>query len=123
MTKRLLTAANVCTPDGTAARGAWQSIKRSEGIDKDTGMYAVPEVFDKELRVGAIVEVEVLDPANQKTQWVPAKVVRLDARGAFHVDIKIITSDERGSWEEKYTAKEENKEWRWPNPKANSPAL
>jgi hypothetical protein len=37
-----------------------------------------------------------------------------DAKGAFYVDIKIITTNERGSWEERYTAKEENKEWRWP---------
>mmetsp|Transcript_52960 Transcript_52960/g.44418 ORF Transcript_52960/g.44418 Transcript_52960/m.44418 type:complete len:82 (-) Transcript_52960:17-262(-) len=78
-------------------------------------MYKVPEVFDKQMRVGAIVEVEVEDPKSHKTQWLPAKVVRLDAKGTFHVDIKIITSDERGSWEERYTAKEENKEWRWPS--------
>ena len=38
------------------------SIKNSEGIDKDTGMYRVPEVFEKKLRVGSIVEVEVQDP-------------------------------------------------------------
>ena len=90
------------------------SIKNSEGIDKDTGMYRVPEVFEKKLRVGSIVEVEVQDPANKMTQWVPGKVVRLDGNDAFFVDIKIITPNERGSWEERYTAGEENSEWRWP---------
>ena len=52
--------------------------------------YKVPELFERQIRIGSIVEVEVEDPddANasgatasggraRKTQWVPAKVIRL----------------------------------------------
>jgi len=39
--------------------------------------YKIPEIFEKQMRVGAIVECEVQDEDSHKTQWVPAKVVRI----------------------------------------------
>ena len=70
------------------------------------------------------------DPETEEVEWVPAKVIRLDKDESFHVHIIMITSKEKGVWEERYTLKvkscaalpaplmlqqqEEGKEWRWP---------
>jgi len=54
-----------------------ESSVRGAGVDKNTGMYALPRKQRRELEVGAIVEADFKDPKSEQTEWIPAKITKV----------------------------------------------
>lgn len=90
------------------------SILMVSGVDQDKGTYIVPSSFDKVLRPGSIIEVEVEDAASKKHEWIPGKVSKLLPEESFQVHVILVNAMERGDWYETYKLAEEGQEWRWP---------
>lgn len=96
------------------------SILMVSGVDQDKGTYIVPATFDRVLRPGSIIEVEVEDASSKKAEWIPGKVCKMlpanfEREDSFQVHIILVNAKERGEWYETYKLSEEGHDWRWPS--------
>jgi hypothetical protein len=96
------------------------SILMVSGVDQDKGTYIVPSTFDRVLRPGSIIEVEVEDAGSKKVEWIPGKVSKMlpanfEREESFQVHIILVNAKERGDWYETYRLSEEGHDWRWPS--------
>ena len=79
------------------------------------GMLCCAQQLDGEgMRLGATLEAELAND-DGSIEWIRGTVTKLHKKGAaFDLHLTINNAKEKGEWTEKYSMKEEGKEWRFP---------